>query len=140
MRESRRLLLAHRREPVKKLLAAQKQVVEIDSARELERSLIATICDRRQVLLVAASRRRGSLRAQTLGLPGADHVDQIAGPKRSFRRMDFAQGRAGRALLVTSIVDGELLGVAETCRVPPEDAHAKRVKGRDFWPQFVGSP
>ena len=71
-------------------------------------------------------------------LPAADHLDQIARPKRGFRDLDVAQGRPGDALLVAAIIDGELLGIAKVVNLTSENP-AHRASGTWRFPVSLAS-
>ena len=71
-------------------------------------------------------------------LPAADEVHQVARPQQCVGHLDLAQRLPGEALLIAAIVDGELFRIAQLAGMPPQNAHAERMKRGDLRP-FFGS-
>ena len=82
------------------------------------------------MLFVRVSAGRRLRRADAMRFPAADAIEQVAGTQRLGTNTNVPQDRAGDALLVAPVVDGETLGVAQAANVPPQDLHAMRMEGR----------
>ena len=121
-------------ELAQKLLGHQQQVVEIHRAGGLQGVLVAAIGRGRQMLLVGLGQRGRLLRPDRGRLPAADEIEQIAGPQQPVGHLDLPQDRAGHALLIAPVVDGEVGRIAQLADVAAEDAHAERVERGDLRP------
>ena len=64
--------------------------------------------------------------------PSADEIQQVAGTQYGVGHLDFAQHASGNALLIASIVYGELSRITQMLNLPPQYAHAKGMESRDF--------
>ena len=113
----------------------EQQVVEVDGARCSQGLLVAAVSRGSQlpgITGIGGERCERTVWTHRRALPAADPVEQVARAKRGLRHLQFLEHLPGGRFLLAAVDDGKPAREPHPRRMPPEDADAERVDGRDL--------
>src|SRR6185369_4128225 len=111
--EARRLREARFRKFREERFGVEQEVVEVHRAARLEALLVTVVGESRELVLVLLRAVLGFAWRKSPILPAADRREQIARAELVVPDAHVAQGVSRERLLVTAVVDRELLRVTE---------------------------